>query len=141
MMALKELQNYLLMSPELVGEELEAIELPASFTRKEVQEETIEWYAQHLEELKQRERTTGFQKRRAEERAEKSRKHLHFSLMCCLFLFLVAAGMGVITMTSSHPNIINYENQIINKYEAWEADLEQREARLKEQQEELGNNP
>lgn len=141
LMYLKELQSYLLMSPELAGEELQAIELPASFAAETVQEETIEWYAQHLEELKQRERTTGFQKRRAEEREKKSRKQLRFSLMCCLFLFLVAAGMGVITLTGSHPNIINYENKIINKYEAWEADLESREQSLKEQQKESGGAP
>jgi len=138
LMYLKELQNYLLTSQELVGEELEPIELPESLKGQALQEETIEWYAQHLEETKQRERVAGFMKRRAEEKAQQSQKHLRLSLMLSLFLFLVAAGMGVISMTSSHPNIINYENKLINKYETWETDLENREQSLKEQQKELG---
>lgn len=134
LMYLKELQCYLLMSPELAGEELQAIELPSSFVGEALQEETIEWYAQNLEEIKQRERTANYLKRRAEEKAEQSRKRLRFSLMCCLFLILVAAGMGVINMTGSNPNIINYENKIIEKYETWEMDLQKREQELKEQQ-------
>ena len=44
-------------------------------------------------------------------------------------------------MTGSHPNIINYENKIINKYETWEMDLEKREEELKKQQKELGITP
>ena len=47
--------------------------------------------------------------------------------MLSLFLFIVAAGMAVVTLTSEHPNIVNYENKIIEKYEAWETDLENRE--------------
>ena len=141
LMYLKELQNYLLMSPELAGEELEAIELPAFCAGEAMQEETIEWYAKNLEEIKQRERMASYRKRRAEEKTQQSQKRLRFSLMLCLFLFLVAAGMGVISMTGSHPNIINYENKIINKYETWEMDLEKREEELKKQQKELGITP
>ena len=138
LMYLKELQNYLLTSPELVGEELEAIQLPLSFTGKAMQEETIEWYAQNLEEIKQRERTASYMKRRAEEKTEQSQKRLRFSLMFCLFLALVAVGIGVIAMTGSQPNLINYENKIIDKYETWEMDLEKREEELKKQQKEMG---
>ena len=43
--------------------------------------------------------------------------------------------MVVITMMDNHPNILNYENKLIQKYETWEKDLEQREQNLKEQQE------
>lgn len=95
----------------------------------------------NLEEIKQRERMASYRKRRAEEKTQQSQKRLRFSLMLCLFLFLVAAGMGVISMTGSHPNIINYENKIINKYETWEMDLEKREEELKKQQKELGITP
>ena len=49
---------------------------------------------------------------------------------------LVTVGVGAVTMTDQNPNIINYENKIIEKYQDWEADLENREEALK--QKELG---
>ena len=102
-----------------------------------MQEDTIEWYAQNLEEVKQKERAANFVKRRAEEKTEQVKKRLWISLMLSLFLFIVAAGMAVVTLTSEHPNIVNYENKIIEKYEAWETDLENREQVLKEREKEL----
>ena len=40
-------------------------------------------------------------------------------------------------MTDSHPNIINYENKLIEKYQNWEADLESREQALKDREAEM----
>lgn len=132
---LKGLQNYLASSPELAQEKLVPIRFPASW--QGMQEDTIEWYAQNLEEVKQKERAANFVKRRAEEKTEQVKKRLWISLMLSLFLFIVAAGMAVVTLTSEHPNIVNYENKIIEKYETWETDLENREQVLKEREKEL----
>ena len=100
------------------------------------QQETLEWYAEKLEESRQQERLSEYRRRRAEERAKDSRKRLRLCLLFALFMGLVTVGVGAVTMTDQNPNIINYENKIIEKYQDWEADLENREEALK--QKELG---
>lgn len=48
---------------------------------------------------------------------------------------LMIIGMFIITYASgNNVNIINYENEIINKYEKWEEELEIKEAELKERE-------
>lgn len=63
---------------------------------------------------------------------------LIFSAICVLviggLLFLMATG-------DNNMNIINYENKILNKYEAWEEELDQREQALSRREEELGIAP
>lgn len=99
-----------------------------------MEEGTLDWYVEKLEESKRKERDLDFRRRRAEERTKQSRKHLYFSLLGSLFLFLVAAGMVAITFMDQNPNILNYENRIIEKYEMWEAELENREQLLKDKE-------
>lgn len=103
------------------------------------QQETLEWYVEKLEESRQRERLAEYRRRRAEEKIKESRKHLRFSLLFAFFMILVTIGVGAVTLTDQHPNIINYESKIIQKYQDWEADLENREQILKEK--ELGQTP
>ncbi len=103
------------------------------------QQETLEWYAQKLEESRQKERLAEYRRRRAEERTKESSKRLRLSLLISLFFALVAVGVGFVTLTDNHPNILNYENKIIEKYQDWENDLENREAAIKEK--ELTDNP
>lgn len=149
---LKELRDYLIMRPEMKDETIEPIEIEEciqNFGSEEKERETgqykeaapeteqpdtLEWYIQKLEESKQQERVLNYRRRRAEEKMEQCRKHLRLSLLCSLFLLIVAAGMVVITMTDNHPNIINYENKLIEKYEAWETELKEREESLKERE-------
>ena len=129
---MKELQNYLLSAPELADQEIEPITPPIT-PASAIEEESIEWYAKNLEEIKQRERTANFKRRRAEEKEAQSRQRLWASLLCSLFLFIAAAGMVVITFMEPTPNILNYENKLIEKYAGWEQELEKREQSLKEQ--------
>lgn len=98
------------------------------------QQETLEWYAEKLEESRQQERLAEYRRRRAEENAKESRKRLRFSLLFAFFMILVTVGVGAVTLTDQHPNIINYESKIIEKYQDWEADLENREQMLKERE-------
>lgn len=98
------------------------------------QQETLEWYVEKLEESRQQERLAEYRRRRAEERTKESRKHLRFSLLFAFFMVLVTVGVGAVTLTDQHPNIINYESKIIQKYQDWEADLENREQILKEKE-------
>ncbi len=153
---LKEIQNYLTMQPELEGEKIEPIKIvEKSFSPQQMQSnevvpvqegaeaedglhnqesQNLDWYVQKLEEAKQKERLLNHKRSRAEEKMKQSHKYLRYSLLGSLFLFIVATGMVVITMTNKNPNIINYENKIIEKYEAWETELENREQTLKEKQ-------
>lgn len=47
-------------------------------------------------------------------------------------------AMFVITATSDNATILNYETELINRYEEWEQELEEREAAVSEKEEELG---
>lgn len=58
-----------------------------------------------------------------------------------IILFVCVAGMFLITLTVGHPNILNYENKLIDKYEAWEQELTEREADIMEKEQELGITP
>lgn len=59
-----------------------------------------------------------------------------------LFLAVVMAvsmaGMFLITANSNNLNILNYENEIINKYAGWEKELKEREDEIRLREEELG---
>ena len=52
-------------------------------------------------------------------------------------LALVIVGMFAITLTSRTPTIIDYETKLQNKYAAWEQQLTQREAQIKEKEAQL----
>jgi uncharacterized DUF497 family protein len=48
-----------------------------------------------------------------------------------IILAVCIAGMFLITaLSGNNRNILNYENEIIDKYEAWETDLENRQSEL-----------
>ncbi|MGN0341418.1 MAG: hypothetical protein ACI4DO_01365 [Roseburia sp.] len=51
-----------------------------------------------------------------------------------VLLVIAIIAMFLITLTSGNTTILNYENQIIDKYESWEQDLQQREDQLKERE-------
>ena len=66
-------------------------------------------------------------------------------LIAILFLVIMVIAMFVITTKSSTPNIINYKTAVLNQYSAWEeelkdkeADLKQRERRVQELENSLG---
>ena len=45
--------------------------------------------------------------------------------VCVLLMFAISA-------TSSHPNILNYETELVNRYSVWEQELTEREAAIRE---------
>lgn len=64
------------------------------------------------------------------------RKKYHISLYINVILVVIIAAMFVITATSKNNiTILNYENELINKYEQWEEELAQREEALKQREE------
>lgn len=101
-------------------------------------EELAEWYEESLEQEKQKRRTAELKQRRTEEKLKNSRGLLRFSIAGNFFLLLVAIGMIVITLLDDSPNIINYENKILDQYTQWEQELKEREQIIKEKEAELG---
>lgn len=88
------------------------------------------------------------EQRRARERAietEKAKNERKYKrpFMITSFLSvvfgLVIIGMFIIMSVSGESvTIVNYENELINKYEAWEKELEEREAVVMQKEAELG---
>lgn len=59
------------------------------------------------------------------------------SILFNIFLVIAVIAMFAITLTSDIPNILNYENTIVNKYSTWEQDLTERENLIREKEREL----
>lgn len=55
-------------------------------------------------------------------------------------LIFIIVGMFIIAAANPNVGYINTENKILNKYSAWQEDLEQREAAVKEKEEQLNMN-
>lgn len=66
------------------------------------------------------------------------REQLRHSLRRSVVLNVVAAAMIVvmfaIAFSSSSPTVLNYENRLIDKYSAWQQELEQRETVVQEKE-------
>ena len=57
-----------------------------------------------------------------------------------LVLVAVIIGMFGITLTSNLPTIVDYETKLQNKYAAWEQQLTEREAQVKQKEAQLNIN-
>ena len=55
-------------------------------------------------------------------------------LIACITMGICIAGMFYINSTINSPTILNYEEQILDKYSAWEQDLTARENALREKE-------
>lgn len=60
------------------------------------------------------------------------RKRFHLALIVIAILGGCLVFMIGIAATTNQPNILNYEEKIIDKYEHWEQELNERESQLKE---------
>ena len=66
------------------------------------------------------------------------KNRFHVTLFLAVVMAISMAGMLLITLNSNNLNILNYENELINRYENWEKELDAREAVIKQREEELG---
>ena len=65
-------------------------------------------------------------------------KLFHISTFFAVVFALGIIGMLVITwLSKDNVTILNYENKVIDKYEIWEKQLDERESQLKEQESQL----
>ncbi len=61
-----------------------------------------------------------------------------FSIVLNVALVIVVIAMFVIAFTSENDNIINYKNNLTNRYASWEQDLKEREKKVREAEKKLG---
>lgn len=62
---------------------------------------------------------------------------LSFSIILNVALVCAVLAMFFIALNSKHPNLINYENTLVNKYAQWEQELTEREQTIREKEREL----
>lgn len=119
---LKELRDYLVAVPGISEQELDVIPTEVLLQEKEVRNV-------------KREKTAD--RERMEKKLVQVKQNLRISLLANLFLVIVVIGMLIVAMTSNRPNIINYENKLVDKYAQWQQELEEREQTVKEKEQEL----
>ena len=59
------------------------------------------------------------------------------SMIVNAMLVAVIVVMFYIAYTSDNPNILNYENNLVNKYAQWEQELSERENAIREKERNL----
>ena len=119
---LKELQEYLIQNPAINNGDI----LPIYVTHPMLEEslkKKLRISAKHQSNEK-----------KAAKKADGYRKKYEITLFISVVLAVSVIGMFIIASTSNSPTILNYENKLIDKYAAWEQELDEREAAIKEQE-------
>lgn len=120
---LKELQQFLYISKEIPNDRIRPI--PVNYELKEVLDG-------------RREITNNKGKIYRLERERDRYKDRYIKLIIInIVLVIVVVVMIAVTMTSSNPTIIDYENKLINKYSAWQEQLQSQEESLRAREKEL----
>jgi len=119
-----DLQEYLRTNPYINDEDILPIEIVHPALEESLREEKQKHQAK-LKEVKQKAANKTVTN-------EALMNKYKFSLLMNLILVISVVFMFVITATSGHPTILNYEEEIINRYSAWEQELTEREAALRE---------
>lgn len=121
---LYDLQEYLLSIPQIKDEDV----LPIGVVHPSLQEGLRE------EKQKHREQLAKVKKKAASRHVTESevQKKYKRSLLLNLILAISVALMFAMSATSSHPTVLNYEKELLNRYSAWEQELTEREAALRE---------
>ena len=117
---LKELQEYLIQNLAINNRDI----LPISVTHPMLEES-----------LRKKLRISAKKESNEKKMLKKSdgyRKKYEITLFISVILAVSMIGMFIIASTSNSPTIINYENKLIDKYAAWEQELDEREAALNE---------
>lgn len=142
---LEELHSYLLTIPYIREEEL--FPLPVfkskkSQVRTAAQEKTVG--SQQLSDEKT-EGGTGSEenKKIVPVRTQSERDYRKPFLVSTFFAIVFGIALVgifiIIVMSTNNVTILNYQNQLIDRYEQWEMELNQRESELREREKELEN--
>lgn len=129
---LKELQEYLVTLPSIASEDIPSIPVKS----RDVEEMIRKERAKGREQQKQLE--TKIKNIKKEQKTRGRDSKMKFSLVFNVILLLCVLGMFLVSMTSEHPTIINYESRILDRYSEWDQELSEREQAVKEKEFELG---
>lgn len=121
---LYDLQEYLRTNPHINDEDI----LPITVVHPSLQESMREVKQKHQEQLKEVKQKAAKKPLTNEALMGKYK----VSLVVNLILAISVVGMFLISATSGHPTILNYEKELINRYSAWEQELTEREAAVRE---------
>ncbi|MCR4924094.1 MAG: hypothetical protein K5931_08830 [Lachnospiraceae bacterium] len=118
---MRTLRDYLYKSPLIKDEQIKDIPIVVNYTE-----------ALKSDEEKARER------RQKNRRVKTFKKEYKISLGIIAALIAVVISMFIIALNSDNPNILNYKTALENQYASWEQELSEREARIREREDELG---
>jgi len=133
---LRELQEYLHTTPYIRKESI----MPIPVYRPEpVAEENPKEERKIQQQAKKRMEEKAKVVRQDQRRKNRDYKMLfHVSTFFAVIFAAGIVGMFVITFLSgNNVNIMNYESSVIDKYETWESELQEREQRILEREREL----
>lgn len=118
---LKDLRDFLLEQPEMDPQRVPEIPLYNTFSGEV------------------REKSAPARNRIRADSGEKGGKNAGFTISVILNVLLVLAVicMFTITLRSDHPNVLNYERVLTDRYAQWEQDLTERENVIREKEREL----
>ncbi len=132
---LKELQDFLITIPFIKDEDIHRITITERMTesfeksrKKTAQEKKKQAVKRYEDDRKLREK-----KIQAKNTDYKARFAVTL-VFTFLLLAMVVAMFAINIISKDNVTIINYENQLINKYEDWERELEERENALNERE-------
>lgn len=72
--------------------------------------------------------------RQLKEALNKRKRTNAITLTVCIALAIIVIALFAIAFTGNHPNILNYENVILDKYSSWEQELTERENAVREKE-------
>jgi len=119
-----DLQEYLRTNPNISDEDILPIEVVHPSVAESLKEEKQKHQAK-VQEIKKK----AAQKPLTNKELMNKYK---LSLLINLILAISVVCMFLISATSGHPTILNYETELVNRYSAWEQELTEREAALRE---------
>lgn len=120
---LKELQRILYVSKEIPNDRIRPI--------------PVEPQLQEALEERQAARDSRDRMRELERKCQRNQERFVRAMIVNIFLVVAVIAMVLIAMSSSNPNIIDYENKLIDKYEDWNTQLKSKEEQLNELEKEL----
>lgn len=109
---LRELQEYLLAMPQVANEDIAPIRVYADVRVLDASGTT--------ESLRKENR--------------KVRQSLRHSVLLNILLFVVIGVIFGIALSSNSPTVLNYEKELVNRYSAWEQELDEREDAIMEKE-------
>lgn len=72
--------------------------------------------------------------RQLREEIERKKRNNTIIVTICIALAAMVIALFAVAFTGKHPNILNYENLILDKYSSWEEELTERENAVREKE-------